>query len=446
MRQTTGLEDYYIYRNKLKLSTCVSVGGTYGLPIFGDKNLVFQVLKELIHENSPLRTNYKEVDGVEKWQLDPVKTILYDDVVKPCPYTECSAEFLEWSHSLENRLEIGSYKPLWRLNILNDFTACFSYDHTAMDGISGMAFHSKFREAAEKYVNGDKNNQIDGSSLLYEDFQVTRCEKKMPNGELLHNFNPPILTKVSMLWLILVNPSIQKLLGRAHASVPKTEYKSDTKVEIINIDSETLKAIQLRCKEENVRLVCWIITCLQLVLKEFLPKNQSLQGNIPINVRPLIKDIGTPLGLYVCGFTIPLEALDFKGDETQTILKQAQKRSIEVDGVLNDDCRYPIYSIGLLRAIPSIKNYLEKGITQDRETALECSNLGLFKQPKDSVLRVQDLIFSNADFVNGSAFAAYCVSTEEGGLNICLVNNKEYYKHVNTVSEELIKVLKSIIN
>lgn len=445
MRETTHLENYYIFRNKLELSSCVSVSASYSLPVFGNKKLVFKVLAEIIRENPALRSNYTCIDeGKEKWQLEPVKSIGFDDVVATCPYTELSDDFLEWNHALDKVFEIGTGKALWKLYILNDSTACFTFDHTVMDGMSGMEFHTRFRQTAEKYVN-DVIDDINLSSPLYEDESVALTEKELPNAEVLHEFKPSMFTMAKMLWLILVAP---KIWGTGYASIPKTLVKSDTKIEVINIDPATLKLIQSGCKKNNVRLVSWIITCLQLVLNDVLPENGNLKGNIPINVRPLIKDIGTPLGLFVCGYTILLKPLSINGEENkpETIIQSAQERSKNIDDVLADNCRYPINMIGLLGVIPSIKNLLEKDSTEDRNTVLECSNLGLFRQPPDSALKVQNMVFSNGDFINGAAYATYCASTEEGGMNICLVFNKEYSLRVKSVKKVFTEALKLIYN
>nr|QWT44798.1 alcohol acetyltransferase ATF(B)5 [Saccharomycopsis fibuligera] len=501
MKELTPVQKHYVIRTELEFSTTVSMSATYSKNIFDSTNntsreLLLKTLRALIYKHEALRIDFhlnkleNTQDQSEDWRIKHLDIIAFGDVIEYLDISELDSNpvqhaaantttttttvnegFLRYVHSKYRTIKADQQKPLWRLYVVNDTTACFLYNHALADGMSGVIFHDEFQKtyndiANKKLIIENDTNEDNGLTddiakqnlYLSDKFVISGLEQYPLTSEA------DVITKKPGTWFIMSTlfkhfvvpyfPTfVQKFINGPDTfkltSLP--EKKSSCAHLLINIPPEHLSNILKACKSKDISVSIWLLSALQFVLKDYF-NNLPIHYCIPINLRRLIpvnEQEKYKLGLNIAGFFSNFNSIDPQANITDgQLISRAQVGTRELRKSLNNNFSDEVQMNGMLNYVPSVFDYTISEHSTPCETAFECSNLGFYKpssRDSDDDLVIKDLVFGSGGVVGSSVVSLYLVSTPQGGANLQFVtvnSNKEY---LSPIKEQFIGVVDTIL-
>lgn len=194
--------------------------------------------------------------------------------------------------------------PPWKIIVLpvsgqskarkRRFYILFSYSHSHGDGISGLAFHKTF-------LQGLRISKRSGTDPIYA----------TPSLPLLPPLEQGVMLSISWLYLlgsllaIYLPKFISKLLNLQASITPESpntwraqpySYNAETfrtGLEIIVIDSETLKDVISACKDNGTKMTGLLHQLIIRALSEVVPADAlagSFIAQTPLNLRRIMSD------------------------------------------------------------------------------------------------------------------------------------------------------------
>jgi Alcohol acetyltransferase len=191
-------------------------------------------------------------------------------------------------------------KPWWKLLVLNGRYAVFVYHHSIGDGLSGYAFHRSFLAS----LNSHETPFESVSGFTEETTFVAHEPVKMPTSSPFDHIDDKLswfyVIYGFLFWSILRFVVNQKYFLFSDAVFQKdyptfakpfaNETKTRTKVEILQIDGNTMTKCLLECRKNNTSFTALLHTLIQVTLAaDIYPKAKFGFSRLAVNIRPLLK-------------------------------------------------------------------------------------------------------------------------------------------------------------
>ncbi|KAL7917119.1 hypothetical protein ACQKWADRAFT_326385 [Trichoderma austrokoningii] len=340
--------------------------------------------------------------------------------------------------------------PPWRITVLPLTTGCFiafSYSHSIGDGWTGAIFHHTLLDAFRKCLMSSRS----------VDPMV-----KIPLKPLSLPFDTPERLPISWSYLLaplvaMILPTfITKLLGlRISASVvnPSTwtgslaRFDSEahrTKVVVYEVESRILGSAICAARNHDAKLTATFHGIVSRALSRAIP-NHKYTSFVSLTALNMRKSIGIPfdeMGNFVSGLYMIHPRDDTSGhlsDNYWAAARTNTNKLLVAASTLSDQ------PIGLLRYLPSIRNWLAGKLGKQRDSSYEVSNIGSFDAENNSsndserTTRITKMVFAQPGHVDSSAMAfnlagvkggslTYSVTWQQGALGI-VEDNEECFVH-----------------
>ncbi|CAI7627204.1 unnamed protein product [Penicillium glandicola] len=329
--------------------------------------------------------------------------------------------------------------PPWRIVVLplaspqdSTVTRCFiafAFSHTLGDGMVGIAFHRTFLDAWRQTIGMEEKTS----------FLVTPPSQTLPAP-----FDTPERLPIS--WKFLLEPLIAvylpkfiaKILGlRASASTldagtwigspiffdPAAALQS--RVRLLEIEAPLVqKALQVS-RSHNTKLTATVHQMIVRALSRAIPSPDvtNFVSGTPVDMRASIGTPGLTWGLFVSGHyevhpRVPNVTEPALSEEMWVAASLITQKLAECGARLQDQ------AIGLLRYIPSIRDWTLGKIGQQRDSSYELSNLLAFDNMDDGAdqkCKVVKMVFSQPGNATSAPLAFNIISVKGGSL-ICTVS------------------------
>lgn len=314
--------------------------------------------------------------------------------------------------------------PPWRVIVLplqsSRALVVFAYSHTIGDGPSGTAFHTTFRTA---YKDISVATSL-GDSLI-----------KIPPRRLPEPFDTSKRLPIS--WSFLLAPLVAHLLPKffmnlfglqadvtdvdkhtwTGADVPQQAPKLDSRLRLGVISPQVLQGILTAARSHDTTFTGVVneVIARAIYKQAQNPAITKLVSQTAINMRRSIGVSNNEMGEYASGcYTVHSmdELSDSFTDKNWSSAREASRRFAECATNLQDQ------PIGLLRYIPSIKNWTLGKLGQQRSCSFETSNVGVVDVglEKSSALTLDLMFFGQPGHMVGAALAFNFVSVRGGSL------------------------------
>jgi hypothetical protein len=335
--------------------------------------------------------------------------------------------------------------PSWRIVVLSlpsqtgtKTTRCliaFAFSHTIGDGIAGLAFHRTFLDACQRQTPTHEE-----SPLL-----------TVPNRAISAPFDTPQTLPIS--WSYLLRPLIAVLLPkfianflglRAAASTvdagswtgSRIFFDPDslhTKVKFLEIGGPLVKNALLLSRSHDAKLTGTIHQLIIRALSKVVPDRNitNFVSGTAVSMRGSIGMSDYEWGLYVSGYYHVHSRVDASTDldvpDTMWATASSMTKNIAQCAITLQD-----QAIGLLRYIPSIRNWTLGKIGSLRDSSYEVSNLLVFDGSREgNQCRITKMVFAQPanppsaplvfNFVSVKGGSLMCAVTwQEGALGILL--------------------------
>lgn len=359
--------------------------------------------------------------------VDLERSVFFIEKAQPTPDSDKEGEdpeldaILQNQHNTNFKSEYGTL-PFWRLLILtkagveNEFTASFIFHHAIGDGAAGIIFHTAFREALEAAASSPSNDTPETQ------ISISRDTSLLPSLEELHPLpipeSPPAPSATQL----------KEWTGGAIHAPCKSRYKS------LYISPTSSKKFVQECKKKDVSVTAALTSLVGAVLFSILPSTtEALTGIIPVNLRPWLKlppnTADSAIGTFIDAFKVQLRRPSSdSGDSSSTlndIWPGAQVASKGIKDYLTVNISpsgEPYTAVAVFKTIPDVALVLNSLLGNNRDSAFEVSNLGVFpshtKSEASPVWRVGKVTFSRSSVVSGAAVTLSVVSGGDGGLTI----------------------------
>ncbi|KGO49175.1 Mg2+ transporter protein, CorA-like/Zinc transport protein ZntB [Penicillium expansum] len=344
--------------------------------------------------------------------------------------------------------------PPWRIVVLplvspRDSTVkrcfiAFAFSHALGDGMVGVAFHRTFLDAWRQTAGVEEKAS----------FLVAPPSQTLP---------PPFDTpeRLPISWKFLLEPLIAvylpkfvaKMLGlRASASTldagtwigspmffdPAATLKS--RVRIIEIEAPLVQKALQTSRSHGTKLTATMHQMIVRALSSAIPSPDvtNFVSGTPVDMRA---SIGTPSltwGLFVSGHyevhpRVPIATEPALSEEMWAAASSMSQNLAECGARLQDQ------AIGLLRYVPSIRNWTLSKIGQQRDSSYELSNLLAFDNMGDGAdqkCKVVKMVFSQPGNVTSAPLVFNIISVKEGSLTCTTekLTNLPFYPTLSTPS------------
>lgn len=497
MKELTPVQKHYVIRTELEFSTTVSVSATYSKNIFDSTNNTFQelllkTLRALIYKHEALRIDFhlnkpeNTQDQSEDWRIKDLDSIAFGDVIvyldigkldsNPLQHatattTTVNEDVLRYVHSRDRTIKADQQKPLWRLYVVNDATACFLYNHALADGMSGVIFHDEFQKTYNDIANKKFTIENDIGQGIGFTGDIANQKLYISNKLVIPGLKQypltseaDVITQKPGTWFIIstlfghfvvpyLPTFVQKFINGPDtfklASLP--EKKSSCAHLLINIPPGHLSKLLKACKAKNISVSVWLLSALQFVLKDHFD-NLPVHYCIPINLRrlaPINEQEKYKLGLNIAGFFSNFNAIDPQTTMADgQLISSAETGTRELRKSLENNFSDEVQMNGMLNYVPSVSEYTIGEHSTPSGTAFECSNLGLYRpssKNSDNELIIKDLVFGSGAVVGSSVVSLYLVSTPQGGANLQFVTMESNKEYLSAIKEQFIAVVDTIL-
>ncbi|KAJ6086326.1 hypothetical protein N7486_010607 [Penicillium sp. IBT 16267x] len=329
--------------------------------------------------------------------------------------------------------------PPWRIVVLplaspdgSAATRCviiFAFSHTIGDGMAGVAFHRTFLEEWRQGVrpNGE------------ESFLVS-----LPGRSLPAPFDTP--ERLTISWKFLLAPLVAVYLPRflaamlgLHARVSTVDagtwtgsrsfydpaVTDSSRVKILEIEAPLVqKSLQI-CRKHDTKLTGALHQMITRALSKAIPDPgvTNFTSGTAVDMRKSVGISGLSWGLYVSGlYQVHQRARNVESpalpDDMWTDASSITKDLAECSARLHDQ------AIGLLRYMPSIRNWTLGKVGAERDCSYEVSNLLAFgdgKSEADEKCNITKMIFSQPANVTSGPLVFNIISVKGGSL-LCTVS------------------------
>ncbi|KAJ5375572.1 Alcohol acetyltransferase [Penicillium concentricum] len=298
----------------------------------------------------------------------------------------------------------------------------FAFSHTLGDGMVGVAFHRTFLEAWRQTTGMEEKAT----------FLVTPPSQTLPAP-----FDTPERLPIS--WKFLLEPLIAvylpkfvaKILGlRASASTldagtwigspmffdPAAAIQS--RVRIIEIEAPLVQKALQASRSHGTKLTGTVHQMIVRALSKAIPSTDitNFVSGTPVDMRASIGTPGLTWGLFVSGL---YEVHPRAPNVTEAILSEEMWEAARSMTQKLAECgaRLQDQAIGLLRYVPSIRNWTLSKIGQKRDSSYELSNLLAFDNMNDGAdqkCKVVKMVFSQPGNVTSAPLAFNMISVKGG--------------------------------
>ena len=329
--------------------------------------------------------------------------------------------------------------PPWRVTVLPLQEGCFiafSYSHSLGDGTTGMAFHRTFLSAWK-----------DSANLTQSSDSVINT----PDRPLAPPFDTSQRLPVSWSFLLgallldVLPTPVFNLMGLQRVSAPVDEGTwtakpisieagaSYTKLKAREISAATLQKALQACKKRDSKFTGLFLQLIARAMSKAFEESNvtNFVSQVPINMRHLAGVPNDESGNFIsaCSFGHPrVDSSGSLSDEDWAASARATQTLAQSASTLRD------HSLGLLRYVSNIREWIKSKNGKRREASFELSNLGVFRcssaesSDMDQVKLVkmffaqpgqptsEPLSFSSATVAGGSL--VYTVSWQAGALGV----------------------------
>ncbi|KAJ5096384.1 hypothetical protein NUU61_005740 [Penicillium alfredii] len=328
--------------------------------------------------------------------------------------------------------------PPWRIVVLpllprDSVTRCFiafSLSHTLGDGMVGPIFHRTFLDAWRQTTGVDEKRS----------FLVTPPSRTLPAP-----FDTPERLPIS--WKFLLGPLIAVYLPKCLANIlglraaastvdsgtwtgsrifsePGSVPKSG--VRLLEIEAPLLQKALQTSRNHDTKLTATVHQMVIRALSKAIP-NRDITNFVSTTAVDMRGSIGTPgstWGLFVSGhYEVHPRPLDVSqpvlSNETWAAATSMTKKLAECATTLQDQ------AIGLLRYVPSIRNWTLGKLGQQRDSSYEMSNLlafdGMSGDANNSKCKISKMVFVQPGNVPSAPLVFNMISVKGGSL-VCAVS------------------------
>jgi hypothetical protein len=329
--------------------------------------------------------------------------------------------------------------PPWRIVVLplasppnSKVTRCFvafAFSHALGDGMVGVTFHDTFLEAWRQTTDENENAS----------FLVTPPTRALPAPFDTHEILP-------ISWKFLLGPLVAaylpKVVGnflgiRASASTidagtwigspiffdPTAALQG--RVRLLEIEAPLVQHALAMSRTHDTKLTGMLHQMIVRALSKAIPSPDvtNFVSGTPVDMRASVGVPGLTWGLYVSGHygvhpRIP-NATEPGFSEGMWAAASTITKDLAACGARLQD-----QAIGLLRYVPSIRNWTSGKVGQQRDSSYELSNLLAFDNQDDGLdqnCKVSKMVFSQPGNVP-SAPLVFNVISVKGGSLMCTVS------------------------
>ncbi|KAJ5471167.1 hypothetical protein N7530_008524 [Penicillium desertorum] len=332
--------------------------------------------------------------------------------------------------------------PPWRIVVLplaspqgSTVTRCFiafAFSHALGDGMVGVAFHRTFLDAWRQTTGVEKAS-----------FLVTP-----PNQTLPAPFDTPERLPIS--WKYLLEPLIAVYLPKFVANILGLRASASTldagtwigspmffdpgaalqsRVRLLEIEAPLVQKAVQTSRSHDAKLTATVHQMIVRALSRAIPNPDvtNFVSGTPVDMRASIGAPGLTWGLFVSGHyevhprvpNVTEPALSEPLSEPMWAAASSMTKSLAACGARLQD-----QAIGLLRYVPSIRNWTLGKIGQKRDSSYELSNLLAFDNMGDGAdqkCRVVKMVFSQPGNVTSAPLVFNIISVKGGSL-MCTVS------------------------
>ena len=329
--------------------------------------------------------------------------------------------------------------PPWRIAVLPlvspqdpTVTRCFiafAFSHALGDGMVGVAFHRTFLDAWRQSTGMEEKAS----------FLVTPPSQTLPGP-----FDTPERLPIS--WKFLLEPLIAVYLPKFIASILGLRASASTldagtwigspmffdptaalqsRVRLLEIEAPLVQTALQTSRSHDTKLTATMHQMIVRALSRAIPSPDvtNFVSGTPIDMRASIGTPGLTWGLFVSGYyevhpRAPNMTEPHLSEEMWAAASSMTKNLAACGARLQDQ------AIGLLRYVPSIRNWTLSKLGLQRDSSYELSNLLAFDNSSDGSgqeCKVVKMVFSQPGNVT-SAPLVFNVISVKGGSLMCTVS------------------------
>jgi hypothetical protein len=316
--------------------------------------------------------------------------------------------------------------PPWRIDVValssqdpkqeRCFVA-FTYSHSHGDGKSGLTFHRTLLDGLNEAHGHPTENIVHPprTPLSQPVDDPLRISWNYLLGPLLGTYLPSFITKALGMPTSITPVTSTTWTGAPILYNPNT---SRTYIEIIYIDSETLRSALLTCRKHNTKLTAFIHQAILEALHRQFPDNDFV-SQTPIDLRQCLPGSrDNDMGVFASStynLTKRFTAREQEHDPMLAAAKMTTQFAASATSLQDQP-------VGLLGYIHNMRSWTLNQLGKKRDTSYELSNIMSFDPSTGGSLvktwNVEKAIFSQPANVTGSPIAFNAVSIKDGGLVI----------------------------
>ncbi|KAJ5584252.1 uncharacterized protein N7459_004052 [Penicillium hispanicum] len=328
--------------------------------------------------------------------------------------------------------------PAWRIvvlplasphgTILKRCLIAFAFSHSLGDGMVGLAFHRTFLNAWRQTTGVNKQESFvvhPPDRTLPEPFDTTQrlpISWKFLLGPLIAVYLPKFLANLLGLRASSSTIDAGTWIGSPIFFDPSATQTS--RVKILEIEAPLVQKALQASRSHDTKLTATFHQMIIRALSKAIPSHEvtNFVSGTPVDMRGSIGIPAQTWGLYVSGYyevhpRVPDPVGPALSDELWTAASSMTKKLAECGSNLQDQ------AIGLLRYVPSIRNWTLSKIGQQRDSSYELSNLLAFDggDAASHTCNISKMVFTQPGNVP-SAPLAFNVISVKGGSLVCTVS------------------------
>ncbi|KAM5341913.1 hypothetical protein ACJ41O_014944 [Fusarium nematophilum] len=382
------------------------------------RRLVFAAVRDVIRKHRVLSAIPVDEDKPDAYfaslpSVDLTRSIIFVERTTPSSEAEDRQldAILEDQHNTNFKSGYGSL-PFWRLVVLqepeaNGFTASFIYHHAIGDGVSGLVFHSAFRNALEA-----ASSQSWSESKAEEAF--------VPD-------DTPLLPPLAQLHPLPLNPvspsppsaDLKEWTGNSIRSPCKARWTS------LSFSPSVSNSFFQDCKEHNTSVTSATSSIIATALFGVLPPTEeALTCIVPVNLRPWLKlPREGAIGTYFDATRVPFTRQKQECSQSMDIWPGAQQASKAINGYLAhiSPSGEPYTAVAFFEAIPDVSAVFKSMVGKPRDAAFEVTNVGQFSSSATEEIplwQVGRVLLSRSPVVSGAAVTVSVATGGDGSMSV----------------------------
>lgn len=421
------------------MSSVIMVSATYTTKI--DKAWLYGALSELVSNETMLCTNVFEADSSAPYhrvleQIDLDKIVFFRPDVK---------SFQEMNDILIPAVKLDyqdETMPLWRMYVIGKDAKelVWVYDHSIVDGSSGVLFHEKLL----KCLNNKDNLNLSKTN------NIAKCT----NINIAPKFEDAIDIRPSWSFLARYKlnswKSMLSLDNKAWVGTPVSVPMS-SRTECFELEPDLSKKLIKYCRNGQFTLTALLYAVLNKTMAELWVDPSENKYNhfvftCPVNARRYIKSqpMHDRLGNYVFQYNedFLLSDRDLPIETLATRFSKSLKEATDQDPP--GDMRY---NIGLFN-YKDLKQYLLfEQEDKTRGDTGEISNLGAFEFEQGEYVGIEKLNFTQGVSSVGAYVTMNVVGVKYGTINGSLSVACDDDKHTRSTQlrDRMIEVIRSLV-